>query len=120
MKDARAVPILLALRDDPDVASIVPSALGQIGDQRALAPLLRDLDDKDPDRRALAACALEALGDKAALPRLRLLLTDQERIRFDGGGLRRRQAGARWAGRASQPRRLRIRVRQAARAAPRK
>ncbi len=41
LKDPRAVPILVPLLTDEDVNYIVPWSLGEIGDQRAVAPLIK-------------------------------------------------------------------------------
>jgi HEAT repeat protein len=86
LKDARAVPILVPLLKDKEVNSIVPWSLGQIGDKSAIPPLIQILDDKSPDMRALAIYGLEQLDAKEALPKLRVLLTDDETIHFDGLG----------------------------------
>ena len=84
LKDSRAVPILVPLLHDAEVRSIVPWSLGNIGDRSAVPYLIQTLDDADPDMRALAIYALETLKAKDALPHLRLLINDQDRIRFDG------------------------------------
>jgi HEAT repeat protein len=86
LKDARAVPILIPLLKDREVNMIVPWALGEIGDKSAVPELMQTLTDKNPDMRVLAIYALEALKAKQAVPQLRLLLDDDERIRFDGAG----------------------------------
>jgi HEAT repeat protein len=86
LKDARAVPILVPLLKDKDVNGVVPWSLGQIGDKSAIPPLIEMLDDKNPDMRVVAIYALEQLDAKEALPKLRVLLTDDETIHFDGLG----------------------------------
>jgi HEAT repeat protein len=86
LKDARAVPILLPLLKDHDVAYIVPWSLGEIGDKSAIAPLIQTLSDQNPDMRVLAIDALETLKAKEALPQLQRLLADHEKIHFDGLG----------------------------------
>jgi HEAT repeat protein len=86
LKDARAVPILIPLLKDREVNMIVPWALGEIGDKSAVPQLMQTLTDKNPDMRVLAISALEVLKAKQAVPQLRLLLDDEERIRFDGAG----------------------------------
>lgn len=83
LKDARAVAILVPLLHDADVNYIAPWALGEIGEKSAVPPIMQMLTDKNPDLRVLAIDALETLRAKEALPRLRLLLHDEERIRFD-------------------------------------
>jgi HEAT repeat protein len=86
LKDPRAVPILLPLLKDHDVEMIVPWALGEIGDQSAIPALIQTLNDPSPDMRVLAIDGLEALKAKEALPQLQELLTDHEKIHFDGLG----------------------------------
>jgi len=58
LRDPRAVPILVALLKDEEVNSIVPWALGQIGDKGAVAPLLDALDADSPSIRVLSIYAL--------------------------------------------------------------
>jgi hypothetical protein len=82
LRDARAVPLLVALLRDPDVETVVPSALATIGDRRAIAPLIDLLDDDDPSMRVLAIYALEDLRAREALPRLRALLGDERQSTF--------------------------------------
>jgi len=62
---------------------IVPWSLGEIGDKRAVKPLIEMLSDKDPSMRVLCIFALQALGAREALPRLHDLLSDNERCNFD-------------------------------------
>lgn len=83
MKDRRAVPILVSLLTDREVKDIVPWSLAQIGDQSAIRPLTQRLNDRDPNVRVLVIHALEDLGATEALPRIRELLTDNERCNFD-------------------------------------
>jgi hypothetical protein len=80
--EQRAVPILVALLKDAEVNSTVPWALGQIGDKRAIGPLLDVLDEDSPTMRVLAIYALEALHAREALPRLITLLNDHRRASF--------------------------------------
>jgi HEAT repeats len=82
LRDPRAIPILVPLLNDPDVASIVPWALGQIGDKRAIGPLLAALDEDSPTMRVLAIYALETLHAREALPRLIALLNDDRKSNF--------------------------------------
>ena len=86
LKDSRAVPILVPLLHDPEVNSIVPWSLGQIGDKSAVPPLIQTLHDASPDMRVLGIYALEALKAKESLPQLRLLVKDEDKIIFDGVG----------------------------------
>ena len=60
LKDPRGVPVLVSLLGDRDVKDIVPWSLAQIGDKRAVQPLIRVLRSEDPNMRVLAA---HALGD---------------------------------------------------------
>ncbi|HYZ85929.1 MAG TPA: HEAT repeat domain-containing protein, partial [Bryobacteraceae bacterium] len=83
LKDSRAVPILVALLNDPDVNYIVPWSLGQIGHRSAVQPLIGALNDRNPDMRVLAIHALVELKAHQSLPALRLLLNDNERSKFD-------------------------------------
>jgi HEAT repeat protein len=82
LKDPRAVPILIPLLNDEDVSYIVPWSLGQIGDARAIAPLINQLNQKDPSLRVLAMDALAQLGAAEALPRLRALSASNEKSNF--------------------------------------
>jgi HEAT repeat protein len=61
LKDPRAVRVLVALRDEPEINYIVPWSLGGIRDKRAVAPLIQSLADSDPSRRVLAIYGLEKL-----------------------------------------------------------
>jgi hypothetical protein len=82
LKDARAVSVLVPLLHDEDVNYIVPWSLGEIGDKRAVKPLMAELSDKNPSMRVLAIYALEALKAKEALPRLKELLDDNGPANF--------------------------------------
>jgi len=82
LRDPRAVPILVPLLKDTEVNSIVPWSLGQIGDKRAVGPLLDALDDDSPSMRVISIYALETLDAKEALPRLFFLLNDRRRSNF--------------------------------------
>jgi hypothetical protein len=83
LKDPRAVPILVPLLRDKEVNYIVPWALGEIGDKRAIEPLIGVLSDSDASMRVLAIYSLEKLDAREALPRLRALLNDNDRSDFD-------------------------------------
>lgn len=80
--DPQAIPVLVPLLKDAEIKSIVPWALGQIGDKRAVGPLLDALDDESPTTRVLAIYALETLHAKEALPRLIPLLNDSRKSNF--------------------------------------
>jgi hypothetical protein len=82
LKDPRAVPVLIPLLDDPEVNHIVPWALAEIGDKRAVAPLINALGDKDPSIRVLVILALERMKATEALPALHALVSDDARSTF--------------------------------------
>jgi HEAT repeat protein len=82
LKEPRAVPILIPLLKDQDVNYIVPWSLGEIGDKRAISPLIGTLDDQSPSMRVLAIYALTQLHATQALPRLQELLNDNDRSNF--------------------------------------
>jgi HEAT repeat protein len=82
LRDPRAVSILVPLLTDSEVTSIVPWALGQIGDKRAVGALLDALDDDNPSVRVLSIYALETLNARGALPRLISLLDDHRKSNF--------------------------------------
>jgi HEAT repeats len=82
LRDPRAVPVLVPLLADREVSSIVPWALGEIGDRRAIGPLIDALDDDSPSMRVLAIYALETLHAREAIPRLMTLLDDHRTSNF--------------------------------------
>ncbi len=82
LRDPRGVAVLVPLLDDPETQSIVPWSLGQIGDKRAIPPLVAALDNDDPSNRVLVIYALETLQAKEAIPRLQTLVNDDRRSRF--------------------------------------
>lgn len=82
LRDPRGLALLVPLLDDPETESIVPWSLGQIGDKRAIPPLLAALDNDDPSQRVLLIYALEALQAKEAVPRLLTLVNDDRKSRF--------------------------------------
>lgn len=82
LKDPRAVPILVPLLKDTEVNYIVPWSLGQIGDKSAIQPLIGTLSDGSAGMRVLAIYALVGLKAIEALPRLRQLLSDNEKSNF--------------------------------------
>jgi HEAT repeat protein len=82
LKDPRAIPILVPLLNDSDVNYIVPWSLGQIGDRSAIQPLIGVLSDPNPSMRVLAIYALVELKATEVLPRLRQLLSDNEKSNF--------------------------------------
>jgi hypothetical protein len=82
LKDPRGIAVLVPLLDDPETQPIVPWSLGQIGDKRAIPPLIAALDHDDPSNRVLVIYALEALHAKEAVPRLLTLVNDDRKSRF--------------------------------------
>jgi hypothetical protein len=82
LRDPRGVALLVPLLDDSETQSIVPWSLGQIGDKRAIAPLIAALDNDDPSNRVLVIYALEALDAKEAVPLLLALVNDDRKSRF--------------------------------------
>ena len=82
LRDPRGIALLVPLLDDPETQSIVPWSLGQIGDKRAIPPLIAALDNDDPSNRVLVIYALEALDGKEAVPRLMTLVNDDHKSRF--------------------------------------
>ena len=82
LRDPRGIALLVPLLDDPETQSIVPWSLGQIGDKRAIPPLIAALDKDDPSQRVLVIHALEALHAKEAVPRLLTLVNDDRKSRF--------------------------------------
>jgi HEAT repeat protein len=85
LKDRRGVEALVPLLDDKDVQDIVPWSLGEIGDRRAIEPLIEQTKQDDPSARVLAILALERLNAHEALPRLRALLGDNRKANFGDG-----------------------------------
>ena len=60
----------------------MPWSLSQIGDKRAIPPLIAALDNDDPSERVLVIYALEALDAKEAVPRLMTLVNDDRKSSF--------------------------------------
>ena len=82
LKDPRGIALLVPLLDDPETRSIVPWSLGQIGDRRAIPPLIAALDIDDSSNRVLVIYALQALHAKEAVPRLLTLVNDNRKSSF--------------------------------------
>jgi HEAT repeat protein len=82
LRDPRGIAVLVPLLDDPETQSIVPWSLGQIGDKRAIPPLIAALDNDDASNRVLVIYALETLHAKEAVPRLLTLVNDDRKSRF--------------------------------------
>lgn len=81
-------PLLGALHRGLGVGSGAAEALGLIGDERAVGPLLEALaDEQDSDLRREAARALGRLGDRRAAEPLILALADEdEHVRWAAAG----------------------------------
>ena len=71
------VPLIEALKD-PNIADAAASALGRIGDQRAVEPLGALLRNRDPKLRTSVLRALESIKDPRAFALATAMLEDQE------------------------------------------
>jgi HEAT repeat protein len=76
LKDPRALDLLVPLLDDAEINYAVAWALGEIGDRRAIQPLIATLRDRDAHVRISAIQSLEKLGATEGLTAIRALLTD--------------------------------------------
>ncbi len=75
--DSRAVaPLITALEDRPRVREIAALALGEIGDPRAVSHLIDTLEDESWEGRSTVAKALGKIGDPRATRTLIKLLDD--------------------------------------------
>jgi HEAT repeat protein len=77
LRDPRAFEILVPLLDDAEIDYEVARALGEIGDRRAIRPLIAALRDRHALVRTLAIQSLEKLRATEALPAIRALLADR-------------------------------------------
>jgi HEAT repeat protein len=76
--DSRAVdPLIDALDDQQGVNEVAALALGEIGDSRAVEPLINALGDENWEVRSSAAKALGKIGDDRAVEQLINLLRDK-------------------------------------------
>lgn len=76
--DSRAVtPLIGALDDRKRVKEIAARALGEIGDMRAVEPLITQLHDENWEIRGTVAKALGKIGDDHAIQPLISLLEDK-------------------------------------------
>ena len=82
LRDPDGVDLLVPLLQDPEVGRVVPWALAEIGDRRAIEPLIEQTLQDDPSKRVVAIAALEKLNAREALPRLRALLQDHRRANY--------------------------------------
>jgi len=72
-------PLIETLLEDQNISWSVAITLGQIGDPRAVEPLIQVLEDKSRTGRQPVAIALSIIGDKRATPPLiRILLKSGE------------------------------------------
>lgn len=79
--NARAVdPLISALDDEQGVNEMAALALGEIGDPRAVEPLTAKLNDENWELRSSAAKALGKIGDDRAVDPLINLLRDKNEI----------------------------------------
>jgi HEAT repeat protein len=76
LKDPRGVELLVPLLTDPETRWTVPWSLEQIGDARAIRPLMAALDADEPAMRVQVIYVLEALHATEAIPRLLMLVHD--------------------------------------------
>lgn len=82
--DARAVRPLITALANPDLSVQAAQALGKIGDSRAVKPLLEALGSLSETTQRTAAQALGAIGDPLALePILQLLRSSDRQTRLD-------------------------------------
>jgi HEAT repeat protein len=77
LKGRRAADMLLPLLDDTDLDYHAAWALGEVGDARAVGPLIAVLRNPDALARISAIQSLEKLGATEALPAIRTLLADR-------------------------------------------
>jgi HEAT repeat protein len=77
LRDRRAVKVLIPLLDDSDINYKVAWALGQIGDDRAISPLIAALKNENALVRTTAIGALVELNAKSALPAIEALEGDE-------------------------------------------
>jgi HEAT repeat protein len=76
--DEKAVdPLIIALDDEPRVREVSAKALGEIGDPRAVDSLISMLDNADWEIRGTIAKALGKIGDPGAINTLIDLLQDK-------------------------------------------
>jgi len=82
LKDPKAVPILTLLLSYKEVAIGVPWH-EQIGDRRAIGPLINSLSNEDPTIRVVVIRSLQQLHAREAIPALELLLNDHGHSHVD-------------------------------------
>ena len=75
------MPHLVTALRDKSCGPTVATVLGELGDARAVAPLIQALDDKDTSRPATTA--LGRMGDSAALPALQCAIGQHAEEAYD-------------------------------------
>jgi HEAT repeat protein len=76
--NSRAVdPLISALEDQPRIREVAVMALGEIGDPRAVESLISALEDDDWELRSTIAKSLGKIGDPRAVKPLLNLLEDK-------------------------------------------
>jgi HEAT repeat protein len=83
LKDPRSVTALISVVNEPEVNMAAIWSLAEIGDRRAISPLIAELRNYDPTVKVLTIRALEEMRAKEAVPALRCLLFDSERSHVD-------------------------------------
>jgi HEAT repeat protein len=83
LRDPRAVPALISVLKEPNINLAAIWSLAEIGDHRAVSPLISLLASEDPTVRVIAIRALEKLRAKEAIPALYRLLDDKGRSHVD-------------------------------------
>lgn len=79
MEEVAVLPLITALMDEnSNVRSSAASALGKLGDRRAVEPLIAALKDEDNNVHYWVAEALARIGDSRALPELERVMRDDK------------------------------------------
>ncbi|MBI5417548.1 HEAT repeat domain-containing protein [Candidatus Poribacteria bacterium] len=73
-----AVESLINVLNDANAQYYAIRALGEIGDQQAVEPLIKILLDPDSESRRYAAMALGRIKDRKAIPALNQVLNDED------------------------------------------
>jgi len=78
LKNAKAIEHILPLIDDTDVRLAVPSALGEIGGEKATSILCDFLNDPDRAVRQSAVKALGVINNEETLPQIKEAVLDED------------------------------------------